>query len=464
MAAASAEAVGWQERVRGGGERGEVRRAMEEGEGKGRGGRRPQRVVLHLFAGPQRGEDSFTAACARRGWQVVEVDVEQGGAEHDLCDDAVFARLLARVRRREFGAVVAGIPCATFSVARLRPGFARPLRGRRGQARGLPGLSQREGWRVQEANELAVRTAVICEEIARLGGEFVIENPIDRGDPALPWVFSEPDHCPLWALPAIKQLQLLTKGEKVHFPQCAFDGARFQKWTTLLASPGIAASIRSWGLLRCQHDSHDSVAAGYDMYGEPTGPRAAAYPSGMNEALAEAITGGGGAVMTGGDWLVGRADPGGRGAVVAEGGEGREEQVRVVGGGKVGGWLRACLAGWPEAPAVLRAVAAPPSAVGRYSMARLLPEREEVVRVSPVDSAESTRTATDARTPWQGRHGEPPSGVGWGPGRSVGEVAAWWVDVGHKRRRGRRDLRRVEVQRSASVVSGGSAWGDEEGQ
>ena len=69
--------------------RGALRRAMEGRVGKG--GVLPRRV-LHLFAGPVRGEGSFVEACAVLGWEVVDIDVEQGGAGHDLCDDVVFER------------------------------------------------------------------------------------------------------------------------------------------------------------------------------------------------------------------------------------------------------------------------------------------------------------------------------------------------------------------------------------
>ena len=38
----------------------------------------------------------------------------------------------------EFQAMLAGVPCHTFSIARFRPGWAKPVRGRRGQQHGLP--------------------------------------------------------------------------------------------------------------------------------------------------------------------------------------------------------------------------------------------------------------------------------------------------------------------------------------
>ena len=235
MGAASLEEAGWRERVGGDSERGALRRAMEEQGLRARRGGLPRRI-LHLFAGPRREGGSLREAFEALGWEVIEIDVLQGGGAHDVCDDAVFAALLRRIRRGEFGAVIAGTPCSTFSVARMRPGSAKPLRGRRGQALGLPSLSLAEVWKVHEANTLAARAAVICEEVASRGGEFMVENPIDRGDPRLHWVYSEPDHCPLWELPVMQRLQRATGGSRVHFPQCAFEGALFQKWTTLLTT------------------------------------------------------------------------------------------------------------------------------------------------------------------------------------------------------------------------------------
>ena len=142
-------------------------------------------------------------------------------------------------------------------------------------------MSASERWKVDEANLLVERTLALCEAAVQAGGEYCIENPIDRGDPALTTVFSEPDHCPMWQLPEVQQMQRRTGGVPVHFPQCAFEGALFQKWTTLLVSSGLAAGAAWLGRLRCTHDSHELQAAGYDEAGEPTGPRAAAYPSGL---------------------------------------------------------------------------------------------------------------------------------------------------------------------------------------
>ena len=86
-------------------------------------------------------------------------------------------------------------------------------------------------------NTLVERSAAIAAAVAEVGGDYVIENPADRGDPTsklFRWKWRR--HVPLWLMPAIVALKEKTDGAAVTFPQCRLGGP-FQKWTTLLASP-----------------------------------------------------------------------------------------------------------------------------------------------------------------------------------------------------------------------------------
>ena len=84
--------------------------------------------VLHLFAGPPRRRRSVARYGGDLGASVCEVDI-LGGA--DLCDEAVFGWLLREAKAGTFKAAVAGIPCQSFSVLRVR---VRTAKGKRRRA------------------------------------------------------------------------------------------------------------------------------------------------------------------------------------------------------------------------------------------------------------------------------------------------------------------------------------------
>eukprot|EP00965_Chrysotila_dentata_P087119 2876021-Pleurochrysis_carterae.AAC.1 len=69
-------------------------------------------------------------------------------------------------------------------------------------------------------------------------------------------------HAPLWIVPIVRALKTDHQSTLITFPQCAL-GADTQKYTTLLASPGIAPSLLSLADLRCDHRSHVSIAGGH---------------------------------------------------------------------------------------------------------------------------------------------------------------------------------------------------------
>ena len=386
--------------------------------------------VLHLFAGPAR-DDSLAAEFEARGWETVEVDVLQG---QDLLRGKYYRTLLQRARDAEFDLVIIGSPCGTYSWARFRDGgTARPLRRRSAGGR-VGGLSAKERWALQEADELVERAAKIAEAVATAGGEFVWENPADRGDPALAGLglYNEPDHFPLWLEPVMVRLQQRFAALQLHFPQCFF-GSPFQKWTTLLASPGAAALLAP-GLARavCLHARHEQRARGYDQYGEPNAPRAAAYPPGMHaflaNTLAEGLSARGGGVAC---------------APVAGG---------VRGGGTVAAaskqqdfhkWLEC----WEEAPALRRAMAQSSGEAGRFSMAVLLPEHRSVVRRLMMESAEEVSTRAGPRADWRLRRGPVEGAEPVVHKFDAGRHPLAPVDVGHEKRERRRGYSGVWVGR-----------------
>ena len=262
-----------------------------------------RRRALHLFSGRKGRVDGLAACLVARGWDVDEVDSGKDVAGEavsdadDLLDDAVFAALLARAEAGHWAAVVAGVPCSTFSVARHRrrrrngPPVVRRLPGEGRGLRSPPAGHEHEAAR---ANELARRACDIAEAVQAAGGVYIIENPIDRSDEAMSarlklghW----PSHASLWQLDEIVALQCMTGGLIVHFPQCALGGAA-QKWTTLLYSPTLA-TLAGLGELRCYHrrDEHIVVGRGRDADGAWVTAKLAAYPTGMNRVVADALDG-----------------------------------------------------------------------------------------------------------------------------------------------------------------------------
>ena len=96
---------------------------------------------------------------------------------------------------------------------------------------------------MEEHNELTRRTCALALAVHRAGGEFIIENPVDRSDAELFCrMMARTDcsrsiahmhhesHGALWRMPCVRELQAETDAAQLHLPQCAF-GALRQKWT-----------------------------------------------------------------------------------------------------------------------------------------------------------------------------------------------------------------------------------------
>ena len=249
------------------------------------------RTVLVLFSGPFARPDGLAAFLMRLGLdaQLVDCDAQHGGGdEHDLLRDNVFSQLLYNAHKGMYRAVIAAPPCSTFSISR----FFTPADGRQGpppvrdrnHIGGLPDVPKKHRRELREANELVTRTLAICLAAFDAGGEFILENPADRGD-STSSIFMDEQHGPLWCVPAVIALAKVTSAESITFPQCAL-GAQYQKYTTLLCTPAFAAQLRSLSKLRCDHASHSQVG-GRRNGNEWSSTRSAAYPSDLNLLLAQ---------------------------------------------------------------------------------------------------------------------------------------------------------------------------------
>eukprot|EP00965_Chrysotila_dentata_P187398 6172105-Pleurochrysis_carterae.AAC.1 len=79
-------------------------------------------------------------------------------------------------------------------------------------------------------------------------------------------------------------------GTMVTFAQCAL-GAGTRKYTTLALAAGAARHAAPLAAAQCTHGAsgHDGVAYGRDEHGAPRARAAAAYPAGMNIAIANML-------------------------------------------------------------------------------------------------------------------------------------------------------------------------------
>ena len=228
----------------------------------------------------------------------------------NLLRGEVFDELLAYCHQGQYAAVVAGIPCHTFCVARFREdNGAKALRDKQ-HPFGLPHLSDSARTVVAEANELTRRALVLCAAVWERGGEVMIENPPDYSAFGL-WCTSQRTgereekyftesqerHCPLWALPWVQAFMEAMQARLLHFAQCRLNGggdADFQKYTTLFVTPrwmmaaGKALSTFDNNPCRCL-GKHRRQATGRDEQGNYLSARAAQYPTEMVIKIAQAL-------------------------------------------------------------------------------------------------------------------------------------------------------------------------------
>ena len=122
----------------------------------------------------------------------------------------------------------------------MQPAAPPPVRSRK-EPLGRTDVPAQHAQELHRANELVKRTAAILTAAADAGSEFIIENPVDRGDRRERTYFMHEQHCPLWLMPSIESLQGRTSAKFVTFAQCMF-GARYQKYTTLMYTPGLSTS------------------------------------------------------------------------------------------------------------------------------------------------------------------------------------------------------------------------------
>lgn len=128
----------------------------------------------------------------------------------------------------------------------------------------------------------------------RSGAEFIIENPVDRGDPANELFFQFAEHGPIWLDPFMQELGRSCGTESATFAQCMF-GASSQKYTTLWFTAGLAPALRPLRQLICSHapGAHSAAAGGVkdDRSSKWNSMPSASYPPAFNLYITETVVG-----------------------------------------------------------------------------------------------------------------------------------------------------------------------------
>ena len=255
--------------------------------------------ILHLFSGCADRPDGFAAYLKKNNFNCMEIDTKNNKNTQDLLNDNTYNKLIQLANEGYFVGALIGIPCGTFSVARIGAPENQPqqLRGRKLEEReGKPDNTRNQKREVLIANELIKRALTIAEIILNQKGNIIIENPIDRGDKnssekKIRDVYTDEykDHCPLWLLPNMLTFKNKHNLRDVSLPQCAFKGD-FQKWTTLWYSQSLENVMHELQITDCKCASHKEVARGKISSSDDwKSAEAAAYPEKMNIFLARAF-------------------------------------------------------------------------------------------------------------------------------------------------------------------------------
>ena len=242
-------------------------------------------VALHLFAGPPDREDGYAVMLRAQRVPCLEVDVLIDARANLRCD-IVFAKLCDLARRGLIFFALIGIPCKTWSVARVNSLFF-PFQTRSRKAvHGIPNLTRAQRLELVDADDLGRRAfalGVILDDLLRA---VLFETPVDRGDARLPWHQPQyASHVYLFNAEYAIEFTRRVNTKLVHFCQCAC-GSAFQKRTSLLASKRVQHLLGEIESAQCSHHKHSKTAVGFNSAGDAISAQASAYPAGLNAMLA----------------------------------------------------------------------------------------------------------------------------------------------------------------------------------
>ena len=248
-----------------------------------------QPAALILFSGPPStagGPNTLERELKAAGFRVVAFDKLAGGDAHDLSRTDLQSAIRRRVRSGEFVFIFAGTPCSPYSIARGGAACP-PLHTASGPVTPCP-----PGWEAHRAmhDDFIKFTCDIFRDGSAVAALCILENPADVSSPGPAHWAAKAHHGSIFKTAAVRQLCDDVHLLSLDFAQCAFGGA-FRKWTTFLFSVELYDLVAGWRHFGCAHGfgKHQDVAYGRDELGAAKSARAAAYPEGMNQAIAALV-------------------------------------------------------------------------------------------------------------------------------------------------------------------------------
>ena len=264
---------------------------------------------LSLFSGRYDRAAGLPSKLEGKGFKrVVSIDNDGetgGGWEHDVLNDASYAKLFAECAAGQFDTMLVAFPCSTGSISRhfdasdgeRDPGP--PIVRNAEHPDGLP-EDQIDPSHVQElrnANLLLLRTCalIVAARSSPARTTILFENPVDRSDESAPCYSEElKTHGSIFKTQAFLKLLSAVPMKKVTFAYCRLDPDGNQKYTTFYFTPEAAPAFEflNGPDYRCNHPrgSHKSRAGGRDANGNfSSSAKAAAYPDELNRIIADGL-------------------------------------------------------------------------------------------------------------------------------------------------------------------------------
>ena len=264
--------------------------------------------ALNLFSGPYSSDGNLACSLRSRGWTIQQLDNDDkvgGGWQHDLLNDETFANLLIECKAGRFDAMMIGFPCSTFSASRFftaRDGTTGPPPVRnKSHPDGIPEeeLDPKHVNELKKSNILLTRTisVAIAAHLSQSKTTIVFENPALRSDKSSNTFIPDLEHLhsTVFDTGEFKRLELaIGKMKTATFAYCRISSLMQQKYTTLVytADASVILDDLNRPQFQCNHPrgSHNPVGGVRDADDKFTSARAAAYPTALNEKLADAFT------------------------------------------------------------------------------------------------------------------------------------------------------------------------------
>ena len=250
--------------------------------------------IIYIGSGRDR-PGSVREHAAARNLTVVMVDKKVGGYEHDLAYAPVASALTHLVDLPNCVGVFASIPCGTWSAIRYhRPGppvLRRLASAANGWVDETLGIKRADGSlpdAVATANLVAENMATVARAALERGKLFAYESPVSRAADSQFALKGREDHAEMSTYPALKTLIDEFRLVRTTFDQCML-GSGFEKKTQIIADQHTAERFRNkFGTRICDgKHMHKSMVSDVNETGTFVSEDAEAYPSEMNELIAE---------------------------------------------------------------------------------------------------------------------------------------------------------------------------------